>query len=264
MALLISVSLESLGPCNLSNYSSFLLGSPFGCLFGFALCPPDGAVSYVLAFCPQGRLQHPEWWLLHQGQFHSRQAGGGATGACRAAASLQRMGKGSVPHGLHALLCHRQVGPGQQLRKQTHLGSGMDRASVQNAGSCLALVPIHGPLIPKTSSFPWSLAQHQSRKSLKRFGPLPSSLGTHGGCGSDSWCILQPGWVSPGGHFNGHSVFLLVQFFSGWLCNGDAWAQGVRRKHAVSLPFLTAALHLTARPGTGSTVGAKGLCRNGG
>lgn len=102
VARLVSVSLESPGPCNPGNRSSFLLGSPFGCLFGFALCPPDGAVSYVLAFCPQGCLQHPERWLLHQGQLCSPRAGGGTTGARRAAASLRWVGKGSVPHGLCA------------------------------------------------------------------------------------------------------------------------------------------------------------------
>lgn len=164
MARLVSVSLESLGPCNPGNCSSFLLGSPFGCLFGFALCPLDCAISYVLAFCPQGYPLHPEWWLLHQERLRSPRAGGGATGAHRAAASPRWVGKGSVPHGLCTPVCCRQAGAGQQLRKRTRLGSGMDRASVQSAGSCLALMPVRGPLIPKTSSFPWSLAQHRSRK----------------------------------------------------------------------------------------------------
>lgn len=59
---------------------------------------------------------------------------------------------------------------------------------------------------------------------------------------------LQPGRVSPGGICNSPTVFLLVQSFLAWLCDGDARAQEVRRKHAVSLPFPSAALHLTPCP----------------
>lgn len=51
-----------------------------------------------------------------------------------------------------------------------------------------ALVPVHGL---------WSLAQHQSRKSLRRFGSHPPSLGMPRGGGSGSWCTLQPGWWFP-------------------------------------------------------------------
>lgn len=119
------------------------------------------------------------------------------------------------------------AGAGQQLRSQSGLGSGTDRASVHGAGCCLALVPVRGPLIPKTSSFSWPLAQHQPRKPLKRSGPLPSSPGVCGAVGQPPGISSSP--VST-------VVVLLAKSFSGWLWNGGAWAQGVRRKRVVPSP----------------------------
>lgn len=129
----------------------------------FPLCPSEGAISS----CPSVPAPSPAPGVVAgapETAVHRV-----ARGALSTAANLWWVGRApsctapypAQPHIPHSPVSHTAPYPAQPHAPGASSSSGSTPnsapVSVQTSGSCLALLRAKGPLLPKASSFPWSL-----------------------------------------------------------------------------------------------------------